>query len=77
MPNHWMDQIIQIYDDCHSDKITIAQLVNKVEQVMIDYKTEFKKYDDAIVYWKKIEYQQPEYLGLVIQKIISVYENVI
>jgi|TARA_R100000541_G_scaffold36154_1_gene44253 hypothetical protein len=48
MPNHWMDQIIQIYDDCHSDKITIAQLVNKVEQVMIDYKTEFKKYDDAI-----------------------------
>tara|TARA_R110002073_G_scaffold236693_1_gene397736 strand:+ start:21 stop:206 length:186 start_codon:yes stop_codon:yes gene_type:complete len=48
MPNHWMDQIIKIYDDCHSNKITIAQLVNKVEQVMIDYKTEFKKYDDAI-----------------------------
>tara|TARA_R110002095_G_scaffold12106_1_gene16512 strand:- start:27 stop:197 length:171 start_codon:yes stop_codon:yes gene_type:complete len=43
-----MDQIIKIYDDCHSNKITIAQLVNKVEQVMIDYKTEFKKYDDAI-----------------------------
>ena len=40
-----------------------------------DIAYEEKKYDDAIVYWKKIEYQQPEYLGLVMQKIISVYET--
>ena len=48
MPNHWMDQIIKLYEDYYNDKITQLQLVNKVEQVMIDYKTEFKKYDDAI-----------------------------
>ncbi len=40
-----------------------------------DIAYEEKKYDEAVVYWKKIEYQQPEFLGLVIQKIISVYEN--
>lgn len=48
MPNHWMDQIIQIYDDYHSDKITIEQLVNKVEQVMVDYKIEYEIFDEAI-----------------------------
>ncbi|MBT3918407.1 MAG: lipopolysaccharide assembly protein LapB [Nitrosomonadales bacterium] len=39
-----------------------------------DIAHEEKKYDEAIIYWKKIEYQKPEYLGLVIQKIISAYE---
>ncbi len=39
-----------------------------------DIAYEEKKYEEAIVYWKKIEYQQPEYLGLVMQKIISAYE---
>ena len=48
MPNHWMDQIIVFYDDYYAMKITWLQLVNKIEQVMIDYKDEFKKYDDAI-----------------------------
>ena len=48
MPNHWMDQIVKLYEDYYNDKITQLQLVNKIEQVMIDYKTEFKKYDDAI-----------------------------
>jgi lipopolysaccharide biosynthesis regulator YciM len=39
-----------------------------------DIAYEEKKHEEAIVYWKKIEYQQPEYLGLVTQKIISAYE---
>jgi lipopolysaccharide biosynthesis regulator YciM len=39
-----------------------------------DIAYEEKKHGEAIVYWKKIEYQQPEYLGLVTQKIISAYE---
>ena len=40
-----------------------------------DIAYEEKKYSDAVVHWEKIEYQQPEYLGLVMQKIISVYET--
>mgnify|MGYP006083752179 FL=1 len=32
---------------------------------------EEKLYEEAIVYWKKIEFQQPEYLGLVAPKIIN------
>tara|TARA_R110002073_G_scaffold89215_1_gene211553 strand:+ start:1066 stop:1251 length:186 start_codon:yes stop_codon:yes gene_type:complete len=48
MPNHWMDQIKALYDEYYADKITQLQLVNKIEQVMVDYKNEFKKYDDAI-----------------------------
>jgi lipopolysaccharide biosynthesis regulator YciM len=39
-----------------------------------DIAYEEKKYDEALIYWKKIEYQQPEYLGLIMQKIISVYK---
>jgi len=48
MPNHWMDQIKTLYDDYYADKITQLQLVNRIEKVMVDYKDEFKKYDDAI-----------------------------
>jgi len=40
-----------------------------------DIAYEEKKYDEAVAYWKKVEYQQPEYLGLVTQKIISTYET--
>jgi len=36
-----------------------------------DIYAEEKLYDDAILYWKKIEFQQPEYLGLVAPKIIN------
>ena len=36
MPNHWMDQIVKLYEDYYNDKITQLQLVNKVEQVMVD-----------------------------------------
>ena len=32
---------------------------------------EEKLYEEAIIYWKKIEFQQPEYLGLVAPKIIN------
>ena len=31
-------------------------------------------YEEAIVYWKKIEFQQPEYLGLVAPKIIVAFQ---
>ncbi len=43
-----MDQIKALYDDYYADKITQLQLVNRIEKVMVDYKDEFKKYDDAI-----------------------------
>ena len=36
-----------------------------------DIYAEEKLYEEAIVYWKKIEFQQPEYLGLVAPKIIN------
>ena len=36
-----------------------------------DIYAEEKLYEEAIVYWKKIEFQKPEYLGLVAPKIIS------
>ena len=36
-----------------------------------DIHSEEKLYQEAIVYWKKIEFQQPEYLGLVAPKIIN------
>ena len=33
------------------------------------------KFDEAISFWKKIEYQRPEYLGLVASKIINAYQS--
>tara|TARA_B100000767_G_C19774707_1_gene541909 strand:- start:3406 stop:4581 length:1176 start_codon:yes stop_codon:yes gene_type:complete len=36
-----------------------------------DIYAEEKLYEEAIVYWKKIEFQQPEFLGLVAPKIIN------
>ena len=40
-----------------------------------DICAEEKLYEEAIVYWKKIEFQQPEYLGLVAPKIINTFET--
>lgn len=40
-----------------------------------DIYTEEKLYNEAIVCWKKIEFQQPEYLGLVAPKIINAYQS--
>jgi len=39
-----------------------------------DIYAEEKLYEEAIVYWKKIEFQQPEYLGLVAPKIIVTFQ---
>jgi lipopolysaccharide biosynthesis regulator YciM len=39
-----------------------------------DIYAEEKLYEEAIVYWKKIEFQQPEYLGLVAPKIINSFQ---
>ena len=41
---------------------------------MGDIHAEEKLYEEAIVYWKKIEFQQPEYLGLVASKIIVAFQ---
>ena len=40
-----------------------------------DIYTEEKLYNEAIICWKKIEFQQPEYLGLVAPKIINAYQR--
>jgi uncharacterized protein (DUF488 family) len=48
MPNQWMDQILKIYNDFYDSKITENQLFFQVEKVMIEYKKEFIKYDQAI-----------------------------
>ncbi len=48
MPNQWMDQILKIYNDFYDSKITENQLFFQVEKVMIEYKKEFIKYDEAI-----------------------------
>ena len=48
MPNHWMDQIIKLYDEYYDETVNHIQLTNKIEKVMINYKDEFKKYDDAL-----------------------------
>lgn len=48
MPNHWMDEILKLYDEFYDDKYTTDQLFFQIEKVMIDYKDEFKKYDDAL-----------------------------
>ncbi len=42
--------------------------------LMGDIHAEEKLYEEAIVYWKKIEFQQPEYLGLVASKIIVAFQ---
>ena len=39
-----------------------------------DIHADDKSFEEAIVYWKKIEFQQPEYLGLVAPKIIATYQ---
>jgi|TARA_B100000035_G_C20732690_1_gene436194 hypothetical protein len=43
-----MDQIIKLYDEYYDETVNHIQLTNKIEKVMIDYKDEFKKYDDAL-----------------------------
>jgi len=48
MPNQWMDQILKIYNEYYDSKITENQLFFQVEKVMIEYKKEFIKYDQAI-----------------------------
>ena len=48
MPNQWMDQILKIYNDFYESEITENQLFFQVEKVMIEYKKEFIKYDEAI-----------------------------
>tara|TARA_R100001143_G_C3351249_1_gene129635 strand:- start:440 stop:613 length:174 start_codon:yes stop_codon:yes gene_type:complete len=48
MPNHWMDQIVKILDDFYEDKYQLVQLLAKINIVSIDYKEEFKRYDNAI-----------------------------
>ena len=48
MPNQWMDQILKIYNDFYDNKITENQLFFQVEKVMIEYKKEFIKSDQAI-----------------------------
>jgi DNA replication protein DnaC len=48
MPNQWMDQILKIYNEFYDNKITENQLFFQVEKVMIEYKKEFIKYDNAI-----------------------------
>jgi len=40
-----------------------------------DIHADDKSFEEAIVYWKKIEFQQPEYLGLVAPKIIAAYQT--
>ena len=40
-----------------------------------DVYSEEKLFEEAIVYWKKIEFQQPEYLGLVAPKIIVTFQT--
>jgi lipopolysaccharide biosynthesis regulator YciM len=41
-----------------------------------DIYSEEKLYEEAIVFWKKIEFQQPEYLGLVAPKIIDAFQTI-
>jgi hypothetical protein len=48
MPNHWMDEILKLYDNYYDEDLTHQQLIREVEKIMIDYKDEFKKYDDAL-----------------------------
>jgi DNA replication protein DnaC len=48
MPNQWMDQILKIYNRFYDSEITENQLFFQVEKVMIEYKKEFIKYDEAI-----------------------------
>ena len=48
MPNQWMDQILKIYNRFYDSEITENQLFFQVEKVMIEYRKEFIKYDEAI-----------------------------
>jgi len=50
MPNQWMDQIIKIYNQFYDNEITENQLFFQVEKVMIEYRKEFIKYDEAITF---------------------------
>tara|TARA_R100001129_G_scaffold166049_1_gene133005 strand:+ start:55 stop:246 length:192 start_codon:yes stop_codon:yes gene_type:complete len=59
MPNQWMDEIVKLYDDYYNDKLTNIQLLNKVEQVMVQYSIEFKNYDDSVTAQMN-EYQNME-----------------
>ena len=43
-----MDQILKIYNQFYDSEITENQLFFQVEKVMIEYKKEFIKYDEAI-----------------------------
>tara|TARA_R110002020_G_scaffold153871_1_gene333348 strand:+ start:192 stop:362 length:171 start_codon:yes stop_codon:yes gene_type:complete len=43
-----MDEILKLYDNYYDEDLTHQQLIREVEKVMINYKDEFKKYDDAL-----------------------------
>ena len=48
MPNQWMDQILKIYNQFYDSEIPENQLFFQLEKVMIEYKKEIIKYDEAI-----------------------------
>ncbi len=48
MPNHWMDEILKLYDKYYDEDLTHQHLIREVEKVMIEYKDEFKRYDDSL-----------------------------
>jgi|TARA_B110000967_G_C18876373_1_gene558535 lipopolysaccharide biosynthesis regulator YciM len=52
------------YKDCVRANILLGDICESEE-----------KFEEAISYWKKVEYQQPDYLGLVASKILNAYQR--
>tara|TARA_A100000172_G_C2954031_1_gene80091 strand:- start:91 stop:255 length:165 start_codon:yes stop_codon:yes gene_type:complete len=43
-----MDEILKLYDKYYDEDLTHQHLIREVEKVMIEYKDEFKRYDDSL-----------------------------
>jgi lipopolysaccharide biosynthesis regulator YciM len=62
--NESLRKALNEYKNCARANIILGDICESEE-----------KFEEAIFYWKKVEYQQPEYLGLVASKIFNTYHR--
>jgi len=63
--NESLKKALNEYKNCVRANILLGDICENEE-----------RFEEAISYWKKVEYQQPEYLGLVASKILNTYQRI-
>ena len=63
--NESLKKALNEYKNCVRANILLGDICENEE-----------RFEEAISYWKKVEYQQPDYLGLVASKILNAYQRI-